>query len=399
MKILILNCGSSSIKYKLYDMAAQQVMAAGGVEKIGLAGAFLKTKTPQAGKYMHDIPDHATGLRFVLDELTDADHGVIKSLSEIDAIGDRITHGGPFSESTLLTPEIFAEWKKYIGLGPVHSPAQAKSIQAVMDCLPGVPQVAIFDTAFHQTLPDYAYLYALPYRYYEEDGVRRYGFHGTSFRYVMQRAAEVLHFDPHHSRVIIAHIGNGISLAAVKDGKCVDTTMGMMPNEGPMMGTRTGDLDPSALLYVMDKHHLSPAQAIDLTNKQSGVLGISGITNDIRELVEATKQGNERAQLALKMYTYRLKKYVGAYAAVLGGVDYIIFTAGVGENQPPVRRGTLEGMEYLGVELDLDKNEQVYGQETIISTPQSRVTVAVIPTDEELMMAQDTLRIVSQAKA
>lgn len=395
MKILILNCGSSSIKYKMYDMGGQAVLAAGGIEKIGSQGAFVKTKSPVAEKTFYEIPDHNTGVEIVLKALTDPEKGCIKSLEEINAVGQRIVHGGPFSASTILTPEIFAEWKKYLALAPVHSGVQAKCIEAVQAHLPQVPQVAIFDTAFHQTIPEHAYLSSLPYEYYEKYGIRRYGFHGTSFRYVLQQSAKVLGFNPTEKKLIICHIGNGISISAVKGGQCIDTTMGMMPNEGPMMGTRTGDLDPSSLLYLMEKEHLTIRQATDIINKKSGLLGISGKTNDMREVIELAENGDEKALLAVKMYNYRLKKYIGAYAAILGGVDYIIFTAGVGENQPPVRKGCLEGLEFIGVKLDQDKNEKIYGQETVISTPDSKVTVAVIPTDEELMMAEDAMRLIS----
>ena len=399
MKVLLLNCGSSSIKYKLYDMSDHSVMAAGGIEKIGSAGSFIKTKLPKADKTLCDIPDHNTGVQLVLQTLTSPENGCIHSLDEIDAVGDRIVHGGPFSESTLLTPEIFAEWKKCaLGLAPVHSEVQAKSIEAISKCLPNVPQVGIFDTAFHQTIPEHAYLTSLPYEFYEKYGIRRYGFHGTSFRYVLQRSAQVLGFNANEKRIIICHIGNGISVSAIKEGVCIDTTMGMMPNDGPMMGTRTGDMDASALLFLMEKENLTPAATLDLISKNSGLLGISGLTNDMREIVDAAQSGHSRAQLALDMYCYRLKRYIGAYAAILGGVDYIIFTAGVGENQPPVRKGCLEGLEFMGVQLDIETNEKVYGQETIISTPDSKVTVAVIPTDEELMMAQDTMQVVTKQK-
>ena len=399
MKVLLLNCGSSSIKYKLYDMSDHSVMAAGGIEKIGSAGSFIKTKLPKADKTLCDIPDHNTGVQLVLQTLTSPENGCIHSLDEIDAVGDRIVHGGPFSESTLLTPEIFAEWKKCaLGLAPVHSEVQAKSIEAISKCLPNVPQVGIFDTAFHQTIPEHAYLTSLPYEFYEKYGIRRYGFHGTSFRYVLQRSAQVLGFNANEKRIIICHIGNGISVSAIKEGVCIDTTMGMMPNDGPMMGTRTGDMDASALLFLMEKENLTPAATLDLISKNSGLLGISGLTNDMREIVEAAQSGHSRAQLALDMYCYRLKRYIGAYAAILGGVDYIIFTAGVGENQPPVRKGCLEGLEFMGVQLDIETNEKVYGQETVISTPESKVTVAVIPTDEELMMAQDTMQVVTKQK-
>ena len=399
MKVLLLNCGSSSIKYKLYDMSDHSVMAAGGIEKIGSAGSFIKTKLPKADKTLCDIPDHNTGVQLVLQTLTSPENGCIHSLDEIDAVGDRIVHGGPFSESTLLTPEIFAEWKKCaLGLAPVHSEVQAKSIEAISKCLPNVPQVGIFDTAFHQTIPEHAYLTSLPYEFYEKYGIRRYGFHGTSFRYVLQRSAQVLGFNANEKRIIICHIGNGISVSAIKEGVCIDTTMGMMPNDGPMMGTRTGDMDASALLFLMEKENLTPAATLDLISKNSGLLGISGLTNDMREIVEAAQSGHSRAQLALDMYCYRLKRYIGAYVAILGGVDYIIFTAGVGENQPPVRKGCLEGLEFMGVQLDIETNEKVYGQETVISTPDSKVTVAVIPTDEELMMAQDTMQVVTKQK-
>ena len=399
MKVLLLNCGSSSIKYKLYDMSDHSVMAAGGIEKIGSAGSFIKTKLPKADKTLCDIPDHNTGVQLVLQTLTSPENGCIHSLDEIDAVGDRIVHGGPFSESTLLTPEIFAEWKKCaLGLAPVHSEVQAKSIEAISKCLPNVPQVGIFDTAFHQTIPEHAYLTSLPYEFYEKYGIRRYGFHGTSFRYVLQRSAQVLGFNANEKRIIICHIGNGISVSAIKEGVCIDTTMSMMPNDGPMMGTRTGDMDASALLFLMEKENLTPAATLDLISKNSGLLGISGLTNDMREIVEAAQSGHSRAQLALDMYCYRLKRYIGAYAAILGGVDYIIFTAGVGENQPPVRKGCLEGLEFMGVQLDIETNEKVYGQETVISTPDSKVTVAVIPTDEELMMAQDTMQVVTKQK-
>ena len=399
MKVLLLNCGSSSIKYKLYDMSDHSVMAAGGIEKIGSAGSFIKTKLPKADKTLCDIPNHNTGVQLVLQTLTSPVNGCIHSLDEIDAVGDRIVHGGPFSESTLLTPEIFAEWKKCaLGLAPVHSEVQAKSIEAISKCLPNVPQVGIFDTAFHQTIPEHAYLTSLPYEFYEKYGIRRYGFHGTSFRYVLQRSAQVLGFNANEKRIIICHIGNGISVSAIKEGVCIDTTMGMMPNDGPMMGTRTGDMDASALLFLMEKENLTPTATLDLISKNSGLLGISGLTNDMREIVEAAQSGHSRAQLALDMYCYRLKRYIGAYAAILGGVDYIIFTAGVGENQPPVRKGCLEGLEFMGVQLDIETNEKVYGQETVISSPDSKVTVAVIPTDEELMMAQDTMQVVTKQK-
>lgn len=372
------------------------VIAVGGIEKIGASDSFLKTKLPQTGKFFSKIPNHEVGMEVVLNMLTDKKNGIISSLKEIDAVGNRVTHGGPFSKSTLITPERMAQWEKYTDLAPVHNPSQFKNIRAVNKYLPGVPQVAIFDTAFHQTIPDYAYLYALPYKYYTDDNIRRYGFHGTSFRYVLERSAEYLHFNPKEKRIIICHIGNGVSVCAIKNGKSIDTSLGMMPNEGPMMGTRTGDIDSSVVLFLMKKHNLTPDQTMDILNKESGLLGVSGITNDMRELIQAAHENNQRAQLAFNIYTYRIKKYIGAFTAALGGVDYIIFTAGVGENQPPVRKACLEGLEFLGIKLDIEKNEKLYGYEDIISTPDSKVTVAVIPTDEELMMARDTIEIVKE---
>ena len=395
MKILVINCGSSSIKYKLYEMDSRQTLAAGGIEKIGLPGAFLKIKMNDGSSKVieAEIPDHSVGIKMMFDALLNKEYGAISSLDEIGAAGHRIVHGGVFTKSQVVTDQMIEEWKQYMDLAPLHSYAHLKGYNAVKQLLPELKQVFVFDTAFHQTMPDYAYMYALPYQYYIEDHIRRYGAHGTSHRYVTQRSAEV--FGQLPKRLITCHIGNGASISAVLDGKCIDTSMGLTPLEGLMMGTRTGDIDSSAILTIMKKEGLTPDEANDLLNKKSGLLGVTGISSDMREVEKASREGNERATLALKMYNYRIRKYIGTYAAVLGGVDALVFTAGVGEHQWDVREGALEGLEFLGIELDKEKNKANNGEEEIISTPSSRVKVAVIPTDEEWMIASDTLALVN----
>lgn len=395
MKILVINCGSSSIKYKLYKMDSRQTLAAGGIEKIGLPGAFLKIKMNDGSSKVieAEIPDHSVGIKMMFDALLNKEYGAISSLDEIGAAGHRIVHGGVFTKSQVVTDQMIEEWKQYMDLAPLHSYAHLKGYNAVKQLLPELKQVFVFDTAFHQTMPDYAYMYALPYQYYTEDHIRRYGAHGTSHRYVTQRSAEV--FGQLPKRLITCHIGNGASISAVLDGKCIDTSMGLTPLEGLMMGTRTGDIDSSAILTIMKKEGLTPDEANDLLNKKSGLLGVTGISSDMREVEKASREGNERATLALKMYNYRIRKYIGTYAAVLGGVDALVFTAGVGEHQWDVREGALEGLEFLGIELDKEKNKANNGEEEIISTPSSRVKVAVIPTDEEWMIASDTLALVN----
>lgn len=395
MKILVINCGSSSIKYKLYEMDSRQTLAAGGIEKIGLPGAFLKIKMNDGSSKVieAEIPDHSVGIKMMFDALLNKEYGAISSLDEIGAAGHRIVHGGVFTKSQVVTDQMIEEWKQYMDLAPLHSYAHLKGYNAVKQLLPELKQVFVFDTAFHQTIPDYAYMYALPYQYYTEDHIRRYGAHGTSHRYVTQRSAEV--FGQLPKRLITCHIGNGASISAVLDGKCIDTSMGLTPLEGLMMGTRTGDIDSSAILTIMKKEGLTPDEANDLLNKKSGLLGVTGISSDMREVEKASREGNERATLALKMYNYRIRKYIGTYAAVLGGVDALVFTAGVGEHQWDVREGALEGLEFLGIELDKEKNKANNGEEEIISTPSSRVKVAVIPTDEEWMIACDTLALVN----
>ena len=395
MKILVINCGSSSIKYKLYEMDSRQTLAAGGIEKIGLPGAFLKIKMNDGSSKVieAEIPDHSVGIKMMFDALLNKEYGAISSLDEIGAAGHRIVHGGVFTKSQVVTDQMIEEWKQYMDLAPLHSYAHLKGYNAVKQLLPELKQVFVFDTAFHQTMPDYAYMYALPYQYYTEDHIRRYGAHGTSHRHVTQRSAEV--FGQLPKRLITCHIGNGASISAVLDGKCIDTSMGLTPLEGLMMGTRTGDIDSSAILTIMKKEGLTPDEANDLLNKKSGLLGVTGISSDMREVEKASREGNERATLALKMYNYRIRKYIGTYAAVLGGVDALVFTAGVGEHQWDVREGALEGLEFLGIELDKEKNKANNGEEEIISTPSSRVKVAVIPTDEEWMIASDTLALVN----
>lgn len=398
MKILVLNCGSSSIKYKLFDMTTKEVLAQGGIEKIGLVGSFLKLTLPNGEKKIleKDIPEHTAGIEFILNTLVSPEYGAIKSLDEINAVGHRMVHGGErFSESVLLNKEVLDAFIACNDLAPLHNPANLKGVNAVSAILPNVPQVGVFDTAFHQTMPDYAYMYAIPYELHEKYGVRRYGFHGTSHRYVSQRVCEFLGVDPKGKKIITCHIGNGGSISAIKDGKCIDTSMGLTPLEGLVMGTRSGDIDAGAVTFIMEKEGLNATGISNLLNKKSGVLGVSGVSSDMRELEAAVAAGNPKAILAEKMYFYRIKKYIGAYAAALGGVDIILFTGGVGENQANCRSEVCEGLEFMGVKIDLEKNK-VRGEEAIISADDSKVTVAVIPTDEELMIASDTLAILNK---
>ena len=401
MKILVLNCGSSSIKYQLFDIESKEVIAKGGIEKIGLEGSFIKFTLPNGEKetITTAIPEHTTGVRLIIDLLTSDKYGVVKSIEEIDAVGHRMVHGGEkFSASTLLTPEVLETFEACNDLAPLHNPANLKGVNAVKEVAPDMPQVGVFDTAFHQTMPDYAYMYAVPYELYEKYGVRRYGFHGTSHRYITKRALEMLGIPAEGSKIITCHIGNGGSCAAVKDGKSIDTSMGLTPLAGLMMGTRSGDIDPGAIPFIMDKMGLDAHGLSDLLNKKSGVAGISGVSSDMREVKAAAEAGNKRAELANTMYFYRIKKYIGEYAAAMGGVDVIIFAGGVGENQADCREAVLEGLEFMGVELDKEVNARTRGEEAILSTPTSKVKVLLIPTDEELMIASDTYEIVKGMK-
>lgn len=396
MKILVINCGSSSIKYKLYEMDTREVLAAGGIERVGQQGAFLKTTDHNGEKIQLDFecPSHTEGIKMMFDTLMHPQYGAIKSLDEIAAAGHRIVAGGRFAESRLVTDEMLEEWKTYMDLAPLHNPPALKGYNAVKTVVEHMPNVFVFDTSFHQTMPAHAYMYAVPYHYYEEMNIRRWGAHGTSHRFVTQRVCEVLGTQPENQKIITCHIGNGASVSAVDHGKCIDTSMGLTPLEGLMMGTRTGDLDASVVLAIMKKEGKTPDEMQDLLNKKSGLLGISGLGSDMRDVENGVKEGNERAKLALDMYNYRIKKYVGAYAAAMGGVDTIVFTAGVGEHQWDVRYNALKDLEFLGIEVDYDKNKANFGEEEIISTPNSRVKVVVVPTDEELLIASDTLALI-----
>jgi acetate kinase len=397
MKILVLNCGSSSIKYKLFDMEKKTVIASGGIERIGIEGSFLKLTLPNGEKKVlnKDIPEHTAGVEFILETLTNKEYGSIQSLHEIDAVGHRMVHGGErFSKSVLLTPDVLKAFEECNDLAPLHNPANLKGVAAIKSILPNVPQVGVFDTAFHQTMPDYAYLYALPYELYQKYHIRRYGFHGTSHRFILKRVCEYLSIKPEGSKIITCHIGNGASIAAIKDGKVIDTSMGLTPLEGLVMGTRSGDVDAGVVTYLMDKLHLDTAGMSDLLNKKSGVLGLTEKSSDMRELEADCFKGDKRALLTLKIYCYRIKKYIGAYTVAMGGLDAIVFTGGVGENQPNVREGVCEGLEFMGVKVNEDKNKEIiHGAEGTISTPDSKVKVLILPTDEELLIASDTMNV------
>ena len=397
MHILVLNCGSSSIKYKLYDMVNEAVLAQGGVERIGLDEAFIKVKLNNGEKkqIMADLPTHREGVQLVFKCLLDPEFGAIKSLDEIGAVGHRVVQGGDlFEKSCLVTPEVEKGIESLIDLAPVHNKGHLAGIKAVDELMPHTPQVTVFDNAFHSTMPDYAYLYAVPYEWYKKWHVRRYGFHGTSHRYVSRRACEFLGLDYRKTKIITCHIGNGASVSAVKNGKVIDTSMGLTPLAGLMMGSRCGDIDPSAVTYLMQKTGKKPQEMADFLNKESGVLGITGISSDMREIEAADENGDKMAHLALAMYNYRIKKYIGAYAAAMNGVDVIVWTAGVGENQEGVRWDSCEGLDYLGVKMDKERNH-VRGKEQILSADDSKVKVVLIPTDEEIVIARDTLALVT----
>ena len=377
-------------------MDDQSVIISGGIEKIGLPDSFIKYKF-KGEKYQINRPieEHTAGVQFIFEVLTTGDHAVLKNLEELDAVGHRMVHGGEkFNKSVILTPEVMKAFAECNDLAPLHNPANIKGVNAVKALLPEIPQVGVFDTAFHQTMPDYAYMYALPYELYKQYGVRRYGFHGTSHRYVSQRVCEYLGIKPESSRIITCHVGNGASIAAVKNGKCVDTSMGLTPLEGLMMGTRSGDIDAGAVTFLMDKLNLDTKGISNLLNKQSGLAGVSGGSSDFRDILKGIEEGNDRARLAKEMYTYRIKKYIAQYAAAMGGVDVILFTGGAGENQWEVREGATKGLEFMGVKVDPEKNHAIRAKEAIISSEDSKVTVCVIPTDEELMIAKDTMALV-----
>ena len=394
-KILVLDCGSSSIKYALYNMEDQSVLTSGGIEKIGLPDSFLKLKyNGQKVQIDRPIQEHTAGVQFIFEVLTTGEYAVLKSLDELDAVGHRMVHGGEkFNKSVVLTPEVMEAFAACNDLAPLHNPANIKGVNAVSAILPNIPQVGVFDTAFHQTMPDYAYMYALPYELYKKYGVRRYGFHGTSHRYVSQRVCEYLGVKPEGKKIITCHIGNGASIAAVKDGKCVDTSMGLTPLEGLIMGTRSGDIDAGAVTFIMDKEGLDTHGISNLLNKKSGLAGVSEGSSDFRDILAGIAAGNDKARLAKDMYCYRIKKYIGEYAAAMGGVDIILFTGGAGENQWEVREGATQGLEFMGIKLDDAKNKACRATEAVLSADDSKVTICCIPTDEELMIALDTLEL------
>ncbi len=400
MKILVLNCGSSSIKYQFINMANNaELLAKGMLDRVGIKDSELKHQAKNKEAYMliQDVPDHETGINLILKALLDPDHGVIESANDIYAVGHRVVYGGEkFSTSALIDDNVKKNIEDVIELAPLHNPANLKGIISMEKLLPKVPQVAVFDTAFHQSIPPHAYMYGLPYSLYEEHKIRRYGFHGTSHKYVFEKAVDALFMRRDNVRAITCHLGNGASIAAIKNGKSIDTSMGLTPVEGLMMGTRSGDLDSGALLYIMKKMNLNLDEANDLINKKSGFLGISGISSDMRDVEDAAwNDGDKRAQLALDMYIYRIKKYIGAYAAALGGVDLIIFTGGVGENGPETREILCKGLEYLGISFDAEKNTGLRGKLEMITKHDSKVKVMVVPTNEELVIAHDTFRIVA----
>jgi len=401
MKIIVLNCGSSSIKYQLFDMPSAEVLAKGLVEKIGLKGSVIKHKRSDGAelKLEGEILDHQAGIEYVLGILVSEKYGSVKTLDEIDAVGHRVVHGGEFFKgSVYITDDVIKALIQCIDLAPLHNPPNLEGINSITKLLPTVPQVGVFDTAFHQTMPEQNYLYGIPYSLYEKHKIRRYGFHGSSHKFVSLRAAEMLGKNYEDLKIITCHLGNGASLCAIKNGKSFDTSMGMTPIEGLMMGTRCGDIDAGALLHIMNSEEIDITSANVLINKHSGVLGISGVSSDMRDVEDAAKDGNKRAQLALDMFYYRIKKYIGAYAAAMGGVDVIVFTGGIGENDVPGREAIVEGLEFLGVEFSKEANHGKRGKEVVISTPASRVTVLVVPTNEELVIAQDTLEIVDALK-
>lgn len=396
MKIIVLNCGSSSIKYQLFEMPSKKVLAKGLVDKIGLKGASIKHKRSDGveAKIEGEILDHQAGIEYLLGIMISEKYGSISSLHEIDAVGHRVVHAGEkFSGSVYINDDVIDALEECIDLAPLHNPPNLKGIYAMKALLPDVPQVGVFDTAFHQTMPPRAYLYGIPYALYEKYKVRRYGFHGTSHKYVSARACEILGVDINTQKIITCHLGNGASMAAICNGKSVDTTMGMTPIEGLIMGTRAGDLDVGALLYIADKEETSIQFTSTLVNKFSGMLGISGVSSDMRDIENAAAEGNERAKVAMEMYQYRVRKYIGAFAAAMGGLDMIIFTGGIGENDTVTRTRSLDGLSFLGIEIDEALSLKSRGKEQLISTANSKVKVIVVPTDEELMIATDTYDI------
>jgi acetate kinase len=398
MKIIVLNCGSSSIKYQLFEMPSAEVVAKGLVDKIGLKGASIKHNMANGDvlKLEGEILDHQAGIEFVLGILTHKEYGCVKDLNEIGAVGHRVVHAGEkYNTSVAINKEVIEALVECIDLAPLHNPPNLEGIYAINKLLPEVPQVAVFDTAYHQTMTEQAYLYGIPYSLYEKYKVRRYGFHGSSHRFVAQRAAEILGKKLEDLKMISCHLGNGASMCAIQNGKSFDTSMGMTPVEGLVMGTRSGDIDAGALLFIADKEEISIPYTSTLINKHSGMLGLSGVSSDMRDIETAAGEGNHRAKISLDIYQYRIKKYLGSYAAAMGGTDVVIFTGGVGENDWVTREAVCKGLEFMGLEFDTDKNTKLRGKEAVISKPGSKITVMVVPTNEELVIAQDTFEIVT----
>jgi len=401
MRILVLNCGSSSVKYQLVDTSVNIALAKGMVSRIGMSDALLNHKPfdrPEV-KISAEILDHIMAIEYVVQTLQDRDHGVIKDKSEIQGVGHRVVHGGEeFSDSALITADILSQIRNCVDLAPLHNPHNIKGINAAQRIFPGVPQVAVFDTAFHQMMPPASYVYGIPYILYKKYGIRRYGFHGTSHYYVAHRAAQLLRKELKDLLMITCHLGNGASMTAIKDGKSIDTSMGFTPLEGLLMGTRSGDLDPAVILYIMGHEELTLNEANTLLNKHGGLQGISGLSSDMKDILEESERGNKSAKLALEIYCYRIRKYIGAYAAALGGLDVLVFTAGIGENAPAVRKKACKNLEILGIKIDEKRNQEAIKKEAMISSPKTRVKVLVIPTNEELVIARDTERIIHEAQ-
>jgi len=402
MKILVLNCGSSSIKFQLFEMPGNKTLAKGIAEKVGLMGSFIKLEKNDGQKvrFEGEIIDHQIGIEYILGILTSKKHGYLSSIRDIDAVGHRVAHGGEkFNKSEFINDHVLSEIEKCAELAPLHNPANLRGIMAMKSLIPDVRQVAVFDTAFHQTMPEHAYMYAIPYSLYKKYGIRRYGFHGTSHSFIAQKACNTLGVDIKTQKIITCHLGNGASMAAIKEGQSIDTSMGFTPIEGLIMGTRSGDLDIGVVTFIMDKEEIGIRSVNTVFNKQSGMLGITGVSSDMREIeAEAWENKNSRAQLGLDMYNYRIKKYIGAYTAILEGLDLVIFAGGIGENGPETREEVCAGLEYLGIKIDKSKNDNLRGKEAIISADDSPVKVMVVPTNEELVIARDTMRIIESMK-
>ena len=397
MKVLVINCGSSSLKYQVLDMTNEELICKGLVERIGMEGSVISHTKTGMDKFVLEAPmkDHKDAIGHVIDALKDEEHGVVKDMSEIGAVGHRVVHAGEkFAHSVLITDDVIKALEECVELAPLHNPPNLLGIVACQELMPDTPMVGVFDTAFHQTMPPQSYIYAIPYEYYEKYGIRRYGFHGTSHKYVSERAAEMLNVNIEDLKIITCHLGNGASVSAIKRGKCIDTSMGLTPLEGLVMGTRSGDIDPAIVTYIREKENLEQGVANEILNKKSGMLGISGVSSDFRDIEAAAEEGNERAMLALKVFAQRVKFYIGGYIAEMNGVDAIVFTAGVGENDMGMRDIICNEMGNLGIKLDLVKNK-VRGKEMVISAEDSKVKVLLIPTNEELMIARDTYNIVT----